>query len=376
MFVVWGICLKKVEKESFLKSFLLFFLSQALLLSALFYLNFQKEKQTLDEQIFSKMRICSFNLHCKDYKIDFVPKKDYELYKLYKEEEKLSSYFTIPGSQKNYLHIYLEKEKYNQMLQKIEKEILLEYAFFLLISAFLSFFFAIYTLKPLRNALHLTEEFIKDILHDFNTPLSTLRLNTSMLATEIGENTKIKRVQNAVQNILNLQTNLKAYLQSHVSQKELFDLSEFLHERVEFIENNYKNVHYRVDVTGTMVETNRDALSRVVDNLLSNAGKYNKKDGKVIIFCENSSLIIKDTGKGIKNPKRVFERFYKEQDRGIGIGLHIVKKLCDELRIDITLTSEEGVGTTFELNLHKLKLCNSEILANKKYHTDSRKVSL
>ena len=346
--------MKKVEKEALFKSFMLFFFSQALLLSALFYLNFQKEKQTLDEQIFSKMRICSFSLHCKDYKIDFVAKKDYELYRLYKESDKLSAYFTIPGSQKNYLRIYLQKQKYKKMLQKIEKEMLVEYVFFLFVSAFLSFFFALYALKPLRDALHLTEEFIKDILHDFNTPISTLRLNIAMLKNQLGESPKIRRVENAVQNILNLQLNLRSYLHTHVSQKEEFDLFELIKERVEAVSINYKEIRYSVKPIQCKLYTNKDAFVRIVDNLLSNAGKYNKKDGKVFIRCENEFLIIEDTGKGIKNPKRVFDRFYKEQERGIGIGLHIVKKLCDELDIDIFLESEVNLGTTFKLNLQKL----------------------
>ena len=108
------------------------------------------------------------------------------------------------------------------------------------------------------------------------------------------------------------------------------------------------------EVPWTQVETNRDALNRIVYNLLSNAGKYIKQNGKVFIRLENNQLIIKDTGKGIKDPKRVFERFYKEQERGIGIGLHIVKKLCDELGIDITLSSEVGVGTEFRLDFQEI----------------------
>jgi len=320
----------------------------------IFYLNFQKEQQTLDEQIFSAMRICSFNLECKEYKIDFVPKRDHELYKLYKDSDSLSAYFTIPGSMKNYLRIYLEKKKYEEMLQKIEHTLLLEFIFFLLITALFSFFFALYTLKPLRDALRVTEEFIKDILHDFNTPLSTLRLNIAMLAKESHKNKKIQRIQNAVENILNLQSNLRSYLHSHSTQKEEFNLYTLLKERVEAIENNYKYVQYKVDFLECQLYTNRDAFVRIIDNLLSNAGKYNKKDGEVLLYLENSTLYIKDTGKGIKNPKRVFERFYKEQDRGIGIGLHIVKKLCDELEIGIELYSEVGKGTTFRLNLEKL----------------------
>ncbi|MEN4053097.1 MULTISPECIES: HAMP domain-containing sensor histidine kinase [Sulfurimonas] len=346
--------MKKVEKESLLKSFLLFFISQSLLVGALFVINYQKELQTLDEQIFSKMRICSFDLRCTEFGIDFVPKKSQELYKLYKKNNELSSYFTLPGSQKNYLKIYLQKSAYDKQVANLRKSFVVEFLLVLAVIALLSFVFSVYTLSPLRNALHLTEEFIKDILHDFNTPLSTLRLNTSMLVEELGENTKIKRVQNAVQNILNLQSNLRAYLHAHESQKESFDLSEFIQERVELLEFNYKDVKFMSEVPQIRVETNRDALSRIVDNLLSNAGKYNIQDGKVYIRFENEQLIIKDTGKGIKNPKRVFERFYKEQERGIGIGLHIVKKLCDELGITIALESELGRGSLLRLNLHNI----------------------
>jgi signal transduction histidine kinase len=300
------------------------------------------------------MRICSFDLQCKEFGIDFVPKKEQELYKLYKEQSELAAYFSLPGSQKNYLKIFLQKEKYDQKLSILRESMIIEFLFVMLIIALLSFVFSIYTLSPLRNALHLTEEFIKDILHDFNTPISTLRLNSSMLAQELGENKKIKRLQNAVQNILNLQSNLKAYLHAHATQKELFNLHEFLQERIELLASNYRDVDFSLDVTDIFVETNRDAFSRIIDNLLSNAGKYNKKGGKVSIRFENETLIIEDTGKGIKNPKRVFDRFYKEQERGIGIGLHIVKKLCDELEIEISLESKVEVGTTFRLNLYKL----------------------
>jgi K+-sensing histidine kinase KdpD len=50
----------------------------------------------------------------------------------------------------------------------------------------------------------------------------------------------------------------------------------------------------------------------------------------------------------------VFDRYYKEQDRGIGIGLHIVKKLCDELRVPIKIKSKENQGTAIILNLSKI----------------------
>ncbi|WP_434637149.1 HAMP domain-containing histidine kinase [Sulfurimonas sp. NW7] len=346
--------MKKVEKESLLKSFFLFFLSQTLLAGALFLLNYQKELQSLDETVFSKMRLCSFSLQCKEFQYDFVPKKEYELYRLYKNESELSAYFSIPNSTKNALKIYLPKEKYMQEVRTLQKELLWNFFIVVFVIAILSFFFALYALSPLRKALHVTEEFIKDILHDFNTPLSTLRLNVSMLKSETGENTKIERIENAVQNILNLQANLRAYLHSHVTQKEQLVLKEFLKERINLIESNYRDISFHTEIPAVVLHVNKDSFARIIDNLISNAAKYNQKEGKVFVRFSDNILSIEDTGKGIQNPKRVFERFYKEQKRGIGIGLHIVKKLCEELDIAVSVQSEVGKGTVFTLNLKNI----------------------
>ena len=78
--------MKKVERESLVKSFLLFFISQAVLLSALFFMDYKKELQTLDDTIFSQMRICSLNLQCSEFEIDFVPMDEHKLYKIYKDD--------------------------------------------------------------------------------------------------------------------------------------------------------------------------------------------------------------------------------------------------------------------------------------------------
>lgn len=348
--------MKKVEKESLYKSFLLFFILQTILVGALFYKDYKKGVQGLDEQIFSKMRLCSYSLKCKEFQIAFVPSNKYELYTLYKSGNSLSSFFPIPNATKNNLKIYLLEADYLKRVDSLQKEIFLNFSIVLIIIFLISIVFSIYTLSPLRNALHLTEEFIKDILHDFNTPLSVLRLNSTMLKDEIGENPKIKRMQNSIQNILNLQSNLRAYLQSHATQKESFELGFFLKERIDLIEANYKSIKFIVNNENINIEvdTNKDSFARIVDNLLSNAAKYNNKDGTVTIKFQNNNLLIEDTGRGIKNPKKVFDRFYKEQARGIGIGLHIVKKLCEELDINISLQSKVGQGSTFILNLQKI----------------------
>jgi len=351
--------LSKVELESFLKSFLLFFSSLGTLLVILFYLNYQKDIQTLDEQLFSQMRVCSFDLKCKKFDIDFV-QEDKELYKLYKNKEGLSSFYPIPSSKKYLMIIKFKQQNYKKELEKLQTKAIWQFVVVLGIVFLLSILFSFYALSPLRNALSLTQEFIKDILHDFNTPLASLRLNSSMLKDEIGENSKVIRIENSVENILELQTHLRSYLLNHALEKERFDLKELVDTRIKMIEKNYPDIRYSIDMQKIKIELNKEAFTRIVDNILTNAFKYNTKNGFVKISYSkiSSKLSISDKGIGIKNPKKIFERFYKENDRGIGIGLHIVKKLCDELKIKIVVKSKIGEGTTFVLHLP------SEVLIN------------
>jgi len=354
MFVELDILLKKVEIESLIKSFLLFFISQMIFLSILFGVEYNKEKHILKEKIFNEMRVCSYNLQCKKFQIDFSKKGAFELYKLFQKNGELSSYFPISQSSKYILKIYLKKEHYLQEQKKIQKKLLFQFFQLSLILVLLSILFAFYTLSPLRNALKMTEEFIKDILHDFNTPLSVMRLNTSLLKNDCKDNKKIQRIENAMQNILNLQANLKAYLMEHHLQQETIFLKPFLQERIALIDKKYSDIHFIIDINKDInITINKNAFGRIIDNLLSNGAKYNKPNGEVKITLQNTHLIISDTGKGIKNPHKIFDRFYKEQDRGIGIGLHIVKKLCEELQIKISVQSDVDKGSRFSLDLKK-----------------------
>ncbi|WP_373035179.1 sensor histidine kinase [Sulfurimonas sp.] len=350
--------MNKVERESFLKSFLLFFTSLSLLIATLFYINFTKEVQTLDEKLFSEMRVCSFDLKCEQFRIDFIERTDEKLYSLYKDENGLSSYYPIPGSTKNIMLLRLDNQKYNEEVNQLKYDDVWRFFAVLVVVFILSLLFSIYALYPLRNALLLTQEFIKDILHDFNTPLSTLRLNCSMLKREIGENEKVDRIEQSVQNVLSLQKHLRSYLHNHDMQNEEFELHTLVKEQVYLLEKNYTDISFIIDAKEVKLLTNKEAFTRIVNNILTNAAKYNKKGGLVNIVYKNAdkTLNIIDSGKGIKNPKKIFDRFYKEQDRGIGIGLHIVKKLCDELGINIRVTSEIDKGSIFSLDLSKLTL--------------------
>jgi len=80
--VVLVIVLNKIEFESFSKSFILFFISLNILFGFLFFTQYKESIKLEDENIFNKMKICSFDLKCKNFTIDFVDKSDEDLFTL------------------------------------------------------------------------------------------------------------------------------------------------------------------------------------------------------------------------------------------------------------------------------------------------------
>lgn len=350
--------LKRVESESFLKSFLLFFLSLGVLITFLFVFDYRQKQDELDHAILTQMKLCSFDLKCTQFEIDFAPLNTDNLYKLFKDDTGLYAFFSIPRSETYAMKLTLSSERYEAQLQSIQRQLTTSYMIGILAIALVSALFSLYALYPLKKALRLTEEFSKDILHDFNTPLAALRLNVRMLQCPPSEAKKIKRIEQSIETILALQENLRSYLEEHQLQKEPFGLYPLVQERIALIQKIYPDITFALQGGQMELLTNRDALTRILDNLLSNAAKYNRENGhvSVLIDTETSRLQIEDTGKGIASVDRVFERFYKEQERGLGIGLHIVKKLCDAMDISIALSSKPGIGTLFTLDLRKLTL--------------------
>ncbi len=324
------------------------------LLAVVFYHNYKNDLIHLDERLLSQMRICNFNLQCEALDIDFVPLDGHEVYRLYKDSKGVFAVFPIPGAKENALEIRLAQEDYRTLQETLFQERIPYILLVLLVISILSIVFSFYALYPLRNALILTEEFVKDILHDFNTPLASLRLNSAMLKQELGGNTKLERIETGVQSVLDLQENLKAYLLQHTLQEEEFFLDELVGKRLSILEKNYADLHFENRLSKFKVHTNLMAFERIIDNLLSNAAKYNLPGGRVEVLMNEGVLIIRDTGRGIKDTKRIFERFYKEHERGIGIGLHIVKKLSEALSIPIRVESKEKEGSSFYLDINKL----------------------
>jgi len=343
--------LKPFEKESFLKSILLYFITIELLVGFLLYHSYHEDIDKLRQRLFLEMKNYNFDFKGDKFDIDFVPKSpSQKLLELRETPEELYVLFPLHGNDKYSLKIFYERQKFEAQKKALLREYLLSILLLTLITGAISFGFAWYTLRPLRRALALLDDFIKDIIHDLNTPVSAIMVNLSMLPKELKA---AQRIRKSAETIGMLHRNLRDYHENLPQHKECFDLRPLLEERTGFFRTLYPALTFDVTAEPQRILANEDTLTRILDNLLSNACKYNTGSGTVTVELRNGRLRIENSVHlPIRRPERLFERFYRENERGIGIGLHIVKRLCDESGIGISLEQSQGrVAFTLDLSV-------------------------
>ena len=223
---------------------------------------------------------------------------------------------------------------------------------FIPISLFLSFF----ALKPVRQASTMIDNFIANIVHDINTPISVIMLNTkSLLKRAKEESKKLTRILSSAKQLSDMQHDLLALAdeKSEIA-KERLELKEVCEEIVEGFRLQYTSQAFEVSVEHQMVEVNPVDIRRIIQNLLSNAVKYNRDEKLIKIYTKNQNLIIEDQGKGIAHPEKVFEKNYREDYtiQGNGLGLASVLAMLKRNNIDIKVISKLNVGTKITLNFY------------------------
>jgi len=340
----------------------------------IFYDKMKNETVHIRNNIFLEMQNYSLGLDDERFTMQVVSKKQKEkLYTLYEElnslyilapivdmetKELMAVVMTPSGAimvpyVKNTAKVQkvsYPKSAYKVLIQQMNYHLFLQLLLFILGALIVSLLAAWYTLRPLRSSLNLLEDFIKDIIHDLNTPLTSILLNLKMIETE---NEEIESIRTATQTIEMLHHNLDSYLKEQKQPEETFSLDEVVDRYVTFFTPLYDYLNWDVQIEKLTLSTDKQAFERVIYNLLSNACKYNTSEGKIEISLNGSLLSIRNSSYGVSHPERVFERFYKESERGVGIGLHIVDKLCKTLQIEKRFMLE-GTDVIVELECENL----------------------
>ena len=216
-------------------------------------------------------------------------------------------------------------------------------------------------LRPMKEAIALLDDFIKDTTHELNTPVSAIVSNIEMIETEgLDDKTakKINRIAIGARTISTIYDDLTYLVLNHelAVSNEPVDMAKLITERLEYFHTRCVQKRLSVEAAlneGVVVIMDRTKATRLIDNLLSNAIKYNRVGGNIFVQLNNRELKIRDTGRGIPGEKlqKVFERYQRADTTvgGFGIGLNIVAMIAKEYGIGIDVDSKEGEGTAITL---------------------------
>jgi len=235
-------------------------------------------------------------------------------------------------------------------------------------------------LVQMKKLEHMRSQFLGNVSHELRTPIFSVQgyLETLLNNPDAGPGQQKKFVKKAYRQAIRLNNLLTDLIDiSRIESGEMkltfisFDLHKWLQSiiveatetatenNVEIIFVNEKNEH--IEIVG-----DQERLRQVMHNLVTNAIKYNIKNGKVkigyIADTRSVEIYVSDTGRGIDQAHipHIFERFYrvdKERSRevgGTGLGLAIVKHILEAHNSKIVVTSQSGIGSRFNFSLTRV----------------------
>jgi signal transduction histidine kinase len=210
-----------------------------------------------------------------------------------------------------------------------------------------------------------------DVAHELRTPLATLQSHLEAMIDGVWEAdaARLKSCHDEIIRISRLVGDLEK-LARYEGENIILDKSEFdIVELIKSIAMNFekdmldKNISISIPDKTALIHADRDKISQVIVNLISNAIKYSQEDGRITIDADKNSnqtfLKIKDTGIGIdkEHMESIFQRFYRVDSSrsrmtgGSGIGLTITKAIVEAHGGTIEVQSKVGEGTEFTVTI-------------------------
>ena len=210
------------------------------------------------------------------------------------------------------------------------------------------------------------DEFIANVTHEMNTPLTSIRGFAELLVSGSLEG---ERAQKASATILAQSERLQNLVASIINYSEIdsedlpvyeVDASRIARELLAALAPEiaeHKLVLLSEIRDGVILKSRHERVNELFGNIIRNAIRYNREGGSVSVLLTPEAFTVSDTGIGIaeEDRARIFDRFFtvdkshNGKNGGFGLGLSVVKKLCKKQGWGLFVESEPGKGSTFRI---------------------------
>ena len=207
-----------------------------------------------------------------------------------------------------------------------------------------------------QELLDSQKEFLRYTVHETNTPLSVILTSIELYSMKNKKDRQLSKIEAAVKNIFNIYDDLSYLVKKDQVQypKIVVNFEKYLGSRIDFFEEvaelSRVKFNYSPSILNAHIYFNETKLQRIIDNTITNAIKYTLVGEKVEVTLEKNGSSLEfsmgSKSKSIENPEKLFESFYREaegSDRdGFGLGLRLVRTICEEENVIITVKSSEN----------------------------------
>ena len=242
-----------------------------------------------------------------------------------------------------------------------------------------TFAITIFMILRQKKLSDIKSDFINNMTHEFKTPIATVSLavdsiNNSKIIKEEKEvryytgiiREEIQRMNKQVESVLRMALLDKHELEFNLIETDIHELIDMAVSKVSLLLNE-RNGEIEVDAKAedALVKIDPDHFTNALLNLLDNAIKYSEAEPQIVISTRNMddglTISIKDHGMGMSKEvqQKIFDKFYRKSSgnihniKGFGLGLSYVKAIVEAFGGSISVKSEAGKGSTFNIFLPK-----------------------
>ncbi|EEP61206.1 putative histidine kinase [Sulfurihydrogenibium yellowstonense SS-5] len=257
-------------------------------------------------------------------------------------------------SQKEYFIVIGKDESYlKNDLEKLKKSIFYSIALVIMLSGFLAYSVSGRLLEPIKKNKENLENVLNIISHDLRTPITIIKTNFYLMKAKKFHNIEnnINQIEKNLDYIQNILANVEALKSVDKKEIEEININHLVKDVLAKFENKIQEKNLRI------VFSEKDQINIIANyvdmevcfsNLIENAIKYNEKNGIIEVEFDKSKIKIKNTGKSINKPEKIFEKFYREDSagttEGLGLGLSIVKKICEKYGFKISYSFRDNMN--------------------------------
>jgi two-component system, OmpR family, sensor kinase len=377
--------LNKLERQSFFSFLTLYIVSSITLLTLSAFWYFHAQKEAIQNIHYYKMQhladnvssqIISAHMNGNRFKLMDDKQFDISLYDVYMVLKYGSSVTSIDFEQSFYTdnsatyliskgsndhlgirYVVISSSTLDGLISSLRTLVLTVWLVVVFLIAGIGWWLSKIFLKPVQEKILEIETFIKDMTHELNTPITALLLSSKKLSSKQAYDAKtVHNISISTKQLSQMYDALSFSSFDHQkSPNEELDLKIACQESIDYFDEllTRKNIDLEVSLESVTVSINRYKASMLINNILSNAIKYSAPQSKISITLNKEMLYIEDEGIGIDSSKLkdVFKRFSRASDYtgGFGIGLSVVKRICDEYNFNVEITSTVDVGTTIKV---------------------------